>query len=901
MPASALSIVYDASFLKASALHPNHDDNPPGTSSSASLLVLAERPVFQNPGKAPRQSSVTFALPDLPVGDRTSSTFDRQSETSEECSDARTERQFFDVPATTSPEPLRRASQDSAEQDVSTAASPSNRAGPTSAYNRRRRRNSAASSASSRSRQARSDSDTGITTPLISRVDFDKNIPKNSPLAKQYEDYIPSDYIKLLEDWDRTLETFLLFVGAVYLRASARTDQKQTTLFSAVLAPFLLASMPLLQSDMQQATLNALLQISSQLPNNETISVSAYPPNDLWLQSNWPVLINILWSISLIISLTTAVFAMLVKQWIANSRAVFPSTSIDAPAGITASIKALQHLYETSRNLEVWHVAPIVTSLPLFIHVAVALFLVGLAPFAWHANLSLGIVITLFDLLSLVLYATFTILPTIHQTCPYGSPLSDVISQVYARRGYYFRRFISAIFVFYGLRSPFEEESNILEDVHNWRQVSLPPIPLLERTIRPEERGMERAVLNLALQGRPIPEQVLHGLLSSPLNMVGRPRTECWLSHLSHPAITDRLAETIRNEEDPVLRHQNLCTLASLSSLLGPTGIQLHEQDRTALLTWACAMGVSNAASTPNLLASAFLLFAKEDSSPPPSSLVESLQKDLPKKVKSGMISALRQGTATNTDLLACCLIFEYCHRYGTQDILPIAELARFLATSKDLPPEFLSVCLRAVMQPVLYRAAVASSQELHTRFAWNEEPHRIALHILRGVQPLSTLERSKHHLLLNFFVYMVANPAAFSQLDGGVLEELEGLLQDLSLWLQPSSPQWTNPVAVLEGANLSLLICLLEAALSKHAQVAQMAAYGSLGDIPPDEVDMDDLTNEHEMVLQEIRENIELLQTLEHFVAGSSVLYSFRKASGTSDPCHEEALLKAMRKAVRM
>ncbi|KZT50389.1 hypothetical protein CALCODRAFT_190038 [Calocera cornea HHB12733] len=74
-----------------------------------------------------------------------------------------------------------------------------------------------------------------------------------------------------------------------------------------------------------------------------------------------------------------------------------------------------------------WHVPSIITVLPLAIHVAVFLFLLGLVLFAWPVSIVLFILLTLLLLLGLGLYTTLAVLPLLFPGCPYKSPLVSVL------------------------------------------------------------------------------------------------------------------------------------------------------------------------------------------------------------------------------------------------------------------------------------------------------------------------------------------------------------------------------------------------------------------------------------------------------------------------------------------
>ncbi|KZO93142.1 hypothetical protein CALVIDRAFT_486331, partial [Calocera viscosa TUFC12733] len=90
-------------------------------------------------------------------------------------------------------------------------------------------------------------------------------------------------------------------------------------LFSAAVTAFLVLSLPLLQTDPSQATLDALMVISAQLSAQSAGNGAAVGPyqasGDDFAPTSSVICINGLWIMSLFVSLSTSVLAMLVKQW----------------------------------------------------------------------------------------------------------------------------------------------------------------------------------------------------------------------------------------------------------------------------------------------------------------------------------------------------------------------------------------------------------------------------------------------------------------------------------------------------------------------------------------------------------------------------------------------------------
>ncbi|KZT62325.1 hypothetical protein CALCODRAFT_446136, partial [Calocera cornea HHB12733] len=152
-----------------------------------------------------------------------------------------------------------------------------------------------------------------------------------------------------------------------------------SALFSAVVTAFLVLSLALLSPDMSQQTVDALTAISLQLASMKAPSSSA-PPAYQAPQSFAPatssVVINIFWALSLTISLFTSVLAMLAKGWLHNYATGLPS-------GPAEQARQRHWRYDTLID---WNVPAIVSALPILLHVAVFVFLVGLLIFLWPSS-----------------------------------------------------------------------------------------------------------------------------------------------------------------------------------------------------------------------------------------------------------------------------------------------------------------------------------------------------------------------------------------------------------------------------------------------------------------------------------------------------------------------------------
>ncbi|KAH8990164.1 hypothetical protein EDB86DRAFT_2807450, partial [Lactarius hatsudake] len=208
---------------------------------------------------------------------------------------------------------------------------------------------------------------------------------------------------QVIESWKGDADGILVFTG----------------LFSATVAAFIIESYKTLSPDSSDMTNELLTQISVQLVN---ISNGA-PLASLAMQSSQPfkptasaVRVNVLWFLSLVLSLNCALSATLMQQWARRYQELAQRRgSIHRRGRMRAYI-----FYGIKR----FGMARAVATMPTLLHISVFLFFAGLAEFLFPiyttvAYTTLGC-IGVFALA----YATLTVLPNINLNCPYGTPLS---------------------------------------------------------------------------------------------------------------------------------------------------------------------------------------------------------------------------------------------------------------------------------------------------------------------------------------------------------------------------------------------------------------------------------------------------------------------------------------------
>ncbi|KAI0347596.1 hypothetical protein BDW22DRAFT_2862 [Trametopsis cervina] len=189
-------------------------------------------------------------------------------------------------------------------------------------------------------------------------------------------------------------------------------------LFCAVLTGFIVISYTSLQANTAGLMLLVMTHVS--------IQAASYSFHDGFLNSTMPaptslpafepthnaIIVNILWTASLIVSLAAASFAMLVKQWLRQSSFI-PRSS---------AVHEMRIRYSRRRALEDWQVFEITDILPLLQHISFALFFAGLCYFT--ADVHSSVENTAFLLVSAwaFFFISATIFPVFSPQCPYKIP-----------------------------------------------------------------------------------------------------------------------------------------------------------------------------------------------------------------------------------------------------------------------------------------------------------------------------------------------------------------------------------------------------------------------------------------------------------------------------------------------
>ncbi|KAI0642788.1 hypothetical protein C8Q79DRAFT_882539, partial [Trametes meyenii] len=223
-------------------------------------------------------------------------------------------------------------------------------------------------------------------------------------------DVVKKGFDALTRRWNGEMDTLLVYAA----------------LFSAILTAFNIESYKLLQpaSTSIDDVVLAIRQLSQQAESysishpfvNSTrslVPLSAEAVQPSLLSRSAVVRLNSLWFSSLVLSLTAASLALLVKQWMYEITSGISGTSREC-----AQIRQIR-----IENLKRWHVNEVVILIPFCLQVALILFLSGLLILLWNLHDTVaGITSSLAGLLMLVVFGFMTVAPAFRWDCSYRSP-----------------------------------------------------------------------------------------------------------------------------------------------------------------------------------------------------------------------------------------------------------------------------------------------------------------------------------------------------------------------------------------------------------------------------------------------------------------------------------------------
>ena len=165
-----------------------------------------------------------------------------------------------------------------------------------------------------------------------------------------------------------------------------------------------------------------LSQISHQLASlAPQVSIPSTPPPPFppFNPSPSDIRINVFWFMALTFSLSAALLAILVQQWVRDYMHIFQRYSDPLK-----SARIRQYLYEGSEG---WYMPIVAEAVPGLLHVSLFLFFVGLGDSTLNINTTIGVTTTVPIGICGLLYIFTTLAPVIYPQSPYQTSFSVFI------------------------------------------------------------------------------------------------------------------------------------------------------------------------------------------------------------------------------------------------------------------------------------------------------------------------------------------------------------------------------------------------------------------------------------------------------------------------------------------
>jgi hypothetical protein len=171
----------------------------------------------------------------------------------------------------------------------------------------------------------------------------------------------------------------------------------------------------------QQQSVALLAQISKQVSSiapQVSIPSSLPPPYPNFTPNSSDIRVNVYWFMSLVFSLSAALLATLVQQWVRDYMQVF-----ERYGNPLKGARLRQYLYE---GAEGWYMLVVAESVPSLVHVSLFLFFVGLIDELLSLNTTVGITTIVPITICGLFYVLSTFARIIDPQSPFQTPLSSL-------------------------------------------------------------------------------------------------------------------------------------------------------------------------------------------------------------------------------------------------------------------------------------------------------------------------------------------------------------------------------------------------------------------------------------------------------------------------------------------
>ncbi|CUA76469.1 RNA-directed RNA polymerase L [Rhizoctonia solani] len=242
--------------------------------------------------------------------------------------------------------------------------------------------------------------------------EFDQPGKELDPDAQVWKTYVrEADQVdeEMVDGWNKYVSMDVILIFAA--------------LFSAISTAFVIESYKSLKQDPADTSSQTLLIISqtlmliangSQPSGAAQISALETPT---FTASSKDICVNVLWFLSLSLSVAVSLISMLAKEWCME----FMSRRTGPPG---AQARRRQQRWD---GLLRWRMKEVIMMLPSLIHLSLLLFAIGLSVFLWGVHYGVAVPVVVVTMIAASTYFTCTIVPFFYDFCPYGTVLSRII------------------------------------------------------------------------------------------------------------------------------------------------------------------------------------------------------------------------------------------------------------------------------------------------------------------------------------------------------------------------------------------------------------------------------------------------------------------------------------------
>jgi hypothetical protein len=131
--------------------------------------------------------------------------------------------------------------------------------------------------------------------------------------------------------------------------------------------------------------------------------------------------VNTLWFLSLVLSLTAALFSILLKGWIRE----YMRWTLITPPRVAVGLR--QYRYE---GLQRWNLRLVLGVLPALLQLALLLFFCGLLDFLWQLHQRVAAVVGLVTIIFLTLALSTMVISIFSRTSPFRSPITRTLLRI---------------------------------------------------------------------------------------------------------------------------------------------------------------------------------------------------------------------------------------------------------------------------------------------------------------------------------------------------------------------------------------------------------------------------------------------------------------------------------------